>query len=365
MGLTAAASAQTRISVAQMEVQLNSIAQKKESKAAPQLAGFQLSERVTAQQLSEWQSRFTRPETREILLYLADAASIWDPPASEIPADAPPSDAEKAAMLDRARQYVRNMRPRLPNFSAMRSATFFEVCTLEQIKAEERELQFLELTNKNLGFRSLGVVSNPRELFLEGTSETIVTYQDGNEVQSPAELKEKSRRLTPRSLSTSGEFGPILALIDQDTLEGTISWRRWERGPTGLAAVYGYAVPSGSSHFTVVSPMNRLPGLTTEEHPAYHGEIDIDPATGSVLRITILADPSPSEARAGIQVPSAMIVEYGPVEIGAKTYICPVHAVAITKFSNPGNPSAPPRTFVNDVVFSGYHLFRSEMRILP
>lgn len=362
-----AALAQTRVTVAQMEREFATLAQQKEEDIAPQLARFRLTERVSPSRLVAWQSRFKGELAQQILLYLADASAARDLPAAELPSAPPPDQPTRAAILQRARQYVRTMRPRLPNFSAVRTVTSFEVSTLDQIEAEERQLQFLELTHNRLGFHSLGMVNFPSQLFLEGSADNLVTYRQGSEVQSLPQARGNHRRLIPRGLTSAGEFGPILSLVDQDSADGSIAWDHWEQGASGLLAVYRYSVPAAASHFAVFSPMESLPGISEEEHPAYHGEIAVDPDSGSVLRIAIEADPPPTDPGASAATPAAMVVEYGSVEIGAKNYICPLHAVAISRVTDPGTPGKPalPRTFVNDVTFTHYHLFRAEMRILP
>ena len=93
-----------------------------------------------------------------------------------------------------------------------------------------------------------------------------------------------------------------------------------------------------------------------------------------------------------------MLVEYGPVEIGGKTYFCPIRSVAISKAREPllfrrrklsgGRTETfpialepppqtvdlsrgditlelgPIRTYINDILFTQYHVFRSESRII-
>jgi hypothetical protein len=76
------------------------------------------------------------------------------------------------------------------------------------------------------------------------------------------------------------------------------------------------------------------------------------------------------------------MVEYGPVEIGGKTYICPLHSVSIAKAYTKAPPSTfdtsgsditinsnrnnwPQQTMINDVEFGQYHMFRSDLRIVP
>ena len=84
------------------------------------------------------------------------------------------------------------------------------------------------------------------------------------------------------------------------------------------------------------------------------------------------------------------MVEYGPVEIGGKTYICPLKSVALSLaqsskivedaplhlkpvmgVSETYEPSeimsvaqGPPQTLLNDVAFEQYHLFRAEARVV-
>jgi hypothetical protein len=79
-----------------------------------------------------------------------------------------------------------------------------------------------------------------------------------------------------------------------------------------------------------------------------------------------------------------VVVEYGAVEIGGKTYICPIKSIAISTAmalftpgmgiyvetepdwgTNMGGKDQFKVTSINDVIFDNYHKFQSEMRILP
>jgi hypothetical protein len=64
-------------------------------------------------------------------------------------------------------------------------------------------------------------------------------------------------------------------------------------------------------------------------------------------------------------------VDYGPAEIGGKIYICPMKAVAFSRartvLKNEKNSSShlgPVRIYLDDISFTGYHVFRSESRII-
>jgi len=96
--------------------------------------------------------------------------------------------------------------------------------------------------------------------------------------------------------------------------------------------------------------------------PSYHGNLYLDPATGAVLRVTVESDLKPSDAITR----AATSVQYGPVEIGGKSYICPVHSIAIslTKSHAGGDKSDMEILRINEVSFSDYHRFGSTSRIL-
>jgi hypothetical protein len=221
-----------------------------------------------------------------------------------------------------------------------------------------------------------------------GMSTETVLYRSGSEVVDASGEKGKNYDSMTDALSTSGAFGPILPTVLADASKGTLAWDHWEKEPDGLRAVYRFAVPEQVSHYTV-----DFSGMESENQrvPAYHGEMEIDPADGTILRLTMQADLDPSEpvAEAGI------MVKYGPVEIGGKTYICPVKSVArslvrTVNGSNAGKQDTPKYVWdsqsaagmrevaakdkdssggalqlrVNDVVFKQYHLYRAETRIL-
>ncbi len=96
--------------------------------------------------------------------------------------------------------------------------------------------------------------------------------------------------------------------------------------------------------------------------PSYHGNLYLDPATGSVLRVTIESELKPSDPI----MRAATSVQYGPVEIGGNSYICPVHSIAIslTKSHAGGDMSDMEILRINEVSFTDYHRFGSTSRII-
>jgi hypothetical protein len=67
-------------------------------------------------------------------------------------------------------------------------------------------------------------------------------------------------------------------------------------------------------------------------------------------------------------------VEYAPVSIGGKEYICPQRSVAtmrvrtvsaLTVWGQTFDIYGPYETRLNDSVYTGYHKFGAEARVLP
>ena len=98
--------------------------------------------------------------------------------------------------------------------------------------------------------------------------------------------------------------------------------------------------------------------------PGYHGLLEIDPDTGTILRITIEADLRQDDP---IQRAS-MMVEYGPVKISDSTHICPIRSVSVSvsrsEFASHGRLESTNRLQLNDVAFIDYRRFGSESTII-
>ncbi|MGO9326065.1 MAG: hypothetical protein ACLP07_16035 [Terracidiphilus sp.] len=330
--------------IGQMEQLLVTLHGKPDGKAASELKDVQLMERVSPARLAQWETEFPGAHTREELMKLADMSAFLDPPASDVVRDPRPDVKTQLQILKLAVEYVAHTMPQLPDFYATRVTTHFEN-------------NLLQPSASNQGVSM--------ELHPTGAYTRIVTYRDGKEV-----LYENAGKLNKEpalSLTTSGEFGPILIVVLDDALHGKVEWSRWEQGEGGSVAVFSYAVLQPDSHFMVgVAGNGKDEGI----FPAYHGEIAVNPETGAVLRLIQIADMTPphDEMRAKI------VVDYGPVTISGRSYICPVKGVAFSQSPVPigiglnadlaTQSTWPIKTGLNDIAFTNYHEFGSEARIL-
>ena len=353
-GFALPAGAANRVTVEQLQQLLAAANAKPDAELAQQLSGLELSERLSSASLSHLRAALPGESSRQALVALADASAFLDPPAAEIPSRPVPDVAEQRHMLALTVAYVVKTIPLLPNFFATRTTNRFEDTP--------------QLVN--------GAFFVPYQpLHLSGKTTATVLYRDGKEAIDTGASK-KAPPMTA-GLNTMGVFGPILSTILLDAAQSKLAWARWEQGPAGPEAVFSYSVPKEKSHYEVnyCCFADQAATVAANLHPfrriaAYHGEMAIDPATGTILRLVAEADLKPTEP----VVRAAIMVEYGPIDIGGKTYYCPVRSVSAAKaqslqfdpiYKFPlANQLQPLKISLNDVAFEQYHVFRADAQVL-
>jgi VWFA-related protein len=348
--------AASRVTVEQLQQVLAATKAKPDADLAKQLSGLELTERLSSASLARLQATLPGENSRQALVALADASAFLDPPAAEIPSRPIPDTAEQRRIMALTVAYVVKTIPQLPNFFATRDTNRFE---------DTPQLQ-----------NSAGGLFIPYQpLHPVGMTTAAVFYRDGKEAIDTGASK-KPPPMTP-GLTTMGVFGPILSTVLLDAAQNKLAWNRWEQGANGPEAVFSYSVPKEKSHYEVnyccfaeeaATPVANL--FPFRRVVGYHGEMAVDPATGTILRIVTEAELKPDDP----VVTAAIMVEYGPIDIGGKTYFCPVRSVSLAKaqslqfdpsYNFPlANQLQPIKTSLNDVAFDQYHVFRAETRLL-
>ena len=356
----------TSLSVDQLDQLLKQMYGQSDEKVARRIAGIQLTERAGALQLAQWEAGLAGDRSRKALMAVGDASAFLPLPAAQTPSSPAPGAETRKQILSRAWDYVEQSLPRFPNFFANRTTTSFAFTTEANLQPLDAMGNARELPRGGrVKYEALGPpqASDSREpqLFWLGSSTQEVTYRGGFEVANSPAPASAAAHIAPIESVTNGEFGAFLGLVLLDISQDKMVWERWEQGPSGLLAVFSYAVPSERSHFALT-----LHGQPSEA-PAYHGEVAIDPASGVIGRMTLLATTS------GVRFfrESSMLVEYGSIEIGGVAYVCPVHAVAMIRYfdtfeyANTAHTPVPFASSINDVLFTNYHLFRSQSHFVP
>jgi hypothetical protein len=339
---------------------------KSDRKVAKQLFNLELTQRVSSATYARWEAELPGPKSRQALVALADASAFLPLPPDELPAIPALDRGAQDSLLSRARNYVANTIPKLPNFFATRDAIDFS--------DETEDVESITLVDYHY-----------QQMQPIGTSSEKVYFREGKEVVDGHFAKQIS--FAGKALATQGIFGEALELILVDVLPSGPIWSHWEGSANAPIAVFRYAVPLKSSHYVVVVPGVPRASQTSD---AYHGEITIDPSNGTIVRLTLVAELS-GDSRVS---KGDVMVEYGPVEIGGINCTCPVKSASLTvqhpstsrskyklnaEATKAGAPQtkmnqiqssydsaydAPLVTKVSDARFSNYHQFRSDIRIL-
>lgn len=371
--LTVPAFASKNVTVEQLSRVITSSRKKSDSRIAGHLYDLQLTERLSAQKLVALEAALPGPKSRRALVALADQAEFLDPPAAEIPNRPAPSLDRQREIVAKAVDYAAATLHRFPNLFARRDTIRYEDSPpgLQVVNSESTSGTFV-------AYQPLHPVSR---------SLATVLYRDGREVVQTADQAQGGSSPATPGLTTFGEFGPIFSVVFQDLPKGNLAWSHWEQGADGLEAVFRFEVPEAPSHYQV--KFCCIGGAIFQKFSAYRGEITIDPSTGTILRLTLIADLTKRDPLGKAE----LMVEYGPVELGGKTYFCPTRSVSVsvapvqgrhqggspfTVNQTPaymrgapvvvndvgGRGDAPMQTMLNEVVFDQYHLFRADVEIL-
>ena len=344
------------VTVEQLEQILAATPGASDVQMAAQLSDLVLIERLSAARLSRYETDFPGPRTRQALTVLADMSAFLNPPGEEIPAIARPDPKAQREMIALTVNYVNQTMHQLPNFFATRVTVSFQ---------DNPSLDESRRDNNRSFVPDLLIISKP--LHSVGRYSVAVLYRGGREVVHAGTVQPG-----PQGLTTSGEFGPILGTALLDAAQGNLVWSRWEQGAAGQEAVFRFSVPAEKSHYEVsYCCILKVNGdrVYYRQFSAYDGEITIDPSNGTVLRLSLRAT---GLKRPDPIVKANIVVEYGPVELGGRTYICPVKGIAVSLasetrplFGGREEDFPPLQTSLNDVVFEQYHLYRASSHVLP
>ncbi len=326
------------------------------------LASLELTERLSTARLDSLLSVIHDERERQALTADADLSIALAPPADEIVNRPTPTVEEQRDLLRRTFDYLQNVIPKLPDFYALRDTVHYE-------ERANRDDELWKVPHKDQTLR-----------FATGEHATVL-YRNGHE---EVEIKKKpgkrhvARGGRARDLETRGTFGPILAFVlaAAASSPSTLRWQRWERGKYGDLAVFSYRVPgTGSVPEIAYCCLAEGNGTTPYRNKAdTYGEFAVNPDTGAIMRIVINADLDEERDPDVPLIRSQIMVEYGPEELGGKTYICPQRSVEISRGRSERELHEWDmmlivysyfETMINDVTFGGYHKFGSEVRILP
>jgi tetratricopeptide (TPR) repeat protein len=352
---TLALAATTKATVQQLDSLLADM--HKHSKTDDQVANALREIELTEQLLPSMMNSFVQyqpgPQTIVQIRVLALSSALLSPPPADLPDTPPPDQATQAAIIARATDYTAKQFDPAPKLTS-------DKLTLRYQNGED----FVRAANgagSNMAHSDLGLDPASQYLrFFGQTSASIVT-------QGGVELPPKTSNQDPGGpngqISPVGA-GPILSSVLREVGPEKMTWLRWETVGSERLAVFSFAVNRKQSHYQVnyccfpktenvgshigmtpngVSSGGKPPtsenlGTATFFEPfnstvGYHGELFVDPGTGTVVRLIVQAELKPTDFI--LQEDTRM--DYGTVEVGGKAYVVPTRNILLTTMVPSGN----------------------------
>lgn len=343
------------VTVKQLEAVIANAHDASQAEFVHQLDGMQLTERLGSANLAVLAKSVHGKKSREALEVLADESIFLAPPADEILSTPPPDTATQRQIISRTISYINTAIPSLPDFFATRT-------TVQYHESPPKPDQTWK-------------TAFPDESLHEGETATAsIRFHDGKERVEQRSVKNAPEKPGSEHLETIGTFGPILAtvMVAATSAHSELVWSRWEQRENGRFAVFRYRVPQETPLFSAefCCLAYDFEAVPFKKPAPFHGEIEVDPSNGAILRLTIQAD---LEWRLPLER-SDVMVEYLPVVKGTRTFICPSRSVSISRqrrtmvieeWGEAFKLYAPFETLLNEMRFEKYHFFGSTSRILP
>jgi hypothetical protein len=354
-------SASEPMTVQQLEQLVSQLQGKPDKDISQRLAAIKLTERLSTERLKRLEDTLPGERSRQTLLAVADVSGFLELPSADLPSVSAPAVSVQKQILSRAVDFVAATTARMPNFLAQRRILRFE------------DTKFGLNDNDP-------IITTPDTYHLVDDQMVNIRYENGRgeEQSSLKDHKQDETNAPKMGLTTWGVFGPMLQTVMHDILVGSAVWSHWEQSSSGLVAVFRYSVPKERATFTMKWCCARKgPGIFEELQtvPKYHGELSVNPDSGVVTRMTLIADPDAAQPISSAK----LFVEYGPVEIAGKTYTVPTRSATLLTAKSPVARGAYVRggmtmysaseenlnvTAISDSRFEQYHVFRSEVRIV-
>ncbi len=346
----------TKTTVAQLEALLSDLHSQSKSDQATsdKLKDLQLTEQISASAMNSFVQYQPGPLTIVQIRVLALEGALLPPPAAELPSAPAPDTATQSAIIGRAIDYTAKQFSNLPTFTAEKLTSRFQ----------EGDDAVRVMTGAGSTMSSANLTVNPATHYIHflGQHTSPILSERGVELP-PAKVKGKDAPAQGGPVSQGGA-GPILGIILMDAAHGKISWSRWQSIDGNQVAVFAYSVDRKQSHYQVNyccfprdenvgshigasiggsagggnSANSSNYGTATSLEPfkasvGYHGEFFIDPASGTLVRLTTQAELKNTD----LVRQEDTRIDYAPVNVAGKQYTVPTHSTVLTEVVTSGN----------------------------
>jgi hypothetical protein len=324
-----AAAADMRMSVDQLVTFIRSSIQLKQPdrQVAEYLRHVKLSNKLDDRTVEELQGLGAGAKTIAALKGLRDETARLPapppppPPEPMPPSIPPPNSIEQAKIMDGARQYAISYVKQLPDF----------IC--------------LQVTRRYLAppggdnWRHSDTIT-ARLSYFEQKEDYKIVQLNGEAVTTDTPMEHVGGTVS------EGEFGSMMRMIFRTESEARVGWDHWATLRGKRVCVFAYDIDQGHSQYHLVADRSL------DYVPAYRGLLYIDPASHSVMRITL----NPYDIPITFPIRGVkLVLDYDYTSIGDGQYLLPLKAVLTSS-----QAEAQTR---NDVEFRMYRKFGTESTI--
>jgi len=361
-----------KISVEELRSLLTTLQQEKKNdeETATQLKQTDLTEQLTAATINTMAPLISGPLSTEQMYVLEARSSMLPPPASDIPTAAAPDAATQQAMLAKAQDYVSKSYAQLPHLTASRMTARFQDGLV---------------TPPTYSSIQGGIADNKDPVFEQSKTwvRLMNTKADTIESENGIEKIDKNDKSVKTQWGPNGQaasIGQPLTLnsaMQEIASNGNPKWLRWQSINDKQIAVYSFAVEKKKTHFSILYccfPQTDTTGTTHVDSPisaganipgnmqnnvqwgsfkassGYHGELFLDPDTGTVLRLITEADFKPSD----FVHHEAVRTDFAPMTVGGKTLIVPIRSFNVAEIVPNGDANAARFTIRHQFVTQDY-----------
>ena len=335
-----------KISVQELKAQLTSLhsASKSDEEVALQLKQVELTEELTPATMSSFIDLLPGRLSTEQIYVLEARSSMLAPPISELPTAPAPDAAAQQAMLAKAADFATKTYPQLPPLTATKLTG--------RLQDGVEAIHTYTGANHNLS-QDVDPLWEQTRLYVRLLTTHTETVEFANGSEKPPAAKDKTQWGPNGQVASVGATMPMTAILQEATANGNPKWLRWEEISGKQIAVYSFAVDKKKTHFAVTYccfPDTDTAGLVNygggpstgggatgsnfqtvsewkpfKSNSAYHGEIFIDPDSGTVVRTITMADFKPSDFVHHEDIRT----DYATLPIGGRNLVVPVR-----RFSN-------------------------------
>lgn len=357
-----------KLSVEELRDMLTSLQhdKKNDEETAAQLKQTELTEQLTAATMNSMAPLISGPLSTEQMYVLEARSSMLAPPTSDIPTAAAPDAPAQQAMLAKAQDYASKTYAQLPHLTASRMTARFQDGIV---------------TPPTYSSIQGGIADNKDPLFEQSKSWVRLMNTKADTVESDKGIEKYVKDKTswgPNRLAAS--VGPALTLntaMQEIAANGNPKWLRWQSINGKQVAVYSFAVEKKKTHFSILYccfPQTDTTGTTHVDSPisaganipgnmqnnvqwgsfkassGYHGELFLDPDTGTVVRLITEADFKPSD----FVHHEAVRTDFAPMTVDGKTLIVPIRSFNVAEIVPNGDANAARFTIRHQFVTQDY-----------